>query len=97
MFARERKKLYLGGFIPFAINFIIQILPVKTINFSAETLLQRLPNKKALLSTQKRIKKTSGSHRNLFLYINLSKNQKLLKQYQKLVEFPRWKNSVTQL
>ena len=89
MFAREIKRLSLGGFIPFCYKFVIQIFFVQTFNFSAETLLQKLPNKKVSFKHRKRPKEMSGCHCNLFLYLDLSKNQKPLKQYQHLVKFTR--------
>ena len=51
-----------------------------------EIFLIKLLNKKAFTKHRKRLKDIHGCHGNLFLHINLSNNQKLLKKYQKLGE-----------
>ena len=50
------KKASLGGFIPLCYKFVITILPVRTFNFSAETLAQKLPNKKVSIKHIKKLK-----------------------------------------
>ena len=64
------KKTFLRSIIPFCYKFVIQILPVQTFNFSAETLLRKLPNKKVSIKRIKRLKYISDCHLNFCLYMN---------------------------
>ena len=86
MFARETKKVSLGDFIPYCNKFVLQILLVQTFNQSAKTLLKKLPSRIVSIKHTKRLKDFFYFHCNIFLRINLLKNQNLLKQYQNLVQ-----------
>ena len=96
MVARETKKIW-NRFCTFCYKYVAQILPVQTFSISVEKLLIKLPTKKVSIKHAIWLKDISSCYNNLSLHINSSNNQKLSKQYQKLVDLIRWKNSVRQL
>ena len=76
LLGKQKKRGFLRGFY----KFVVQIHPVQTLNFSIKTMLTNLPSITVSIKHTKKLKDIFSC------ILNLSNKQKLLKQYQNLVE-----------